>query len=130
MLGTISGGHVIADGRVPGHKLKEIRVPLQLLKLAHVEASFFALLLITFHELDKAIRLGKRERAEEDAVDDGEDGGVRANAQSQGQYRDQSERWGFCQHAQAVSKVLPEGGHEAPRGTAGTGKLTWGLLTR
>src|SRR6202041_2012647 len=96
---------------------------LQLLKLPHVQTILFTLLFIAFHELDDAVRLGKRQRAEKDAIDDGEDGGVRADTKCESQNGDDGEAGRPCQYTQTVSKVLPEGGHKAPRGRCGPPQL-------
>src|SRR4029077_16107515 len=86
MLRTSSGGKVVADRCVSGDVLEEISVLLQAHQLRRGDVHFIGLLFVAFREFNNAVRLGKRERAQEHAVDDGEDGGVRADAESERQY--------------------------------------------
>jgi hypothetical protein len=48
----------------------------------------------------------KRQGIEKDAIHDGEDGGVGADAKSEGEYSDGSEAGGFAHHAQGIVDVL------------------------
>ena len=82
MLGARSGGEVVADGGVRGHVLEGLAVVLEALPLARVETHFVGGLFVGLGELDDAIRLGKWERPEKDAVDDREDRGVCTDAES------------------------------------------------
>ena len=52
-----------------------------------------------------------RQLPQKDLVGQREDGGVGANPQRQRQYRDRAEARIFCQHAQAVTCVLPKRVH-------------------
>src|SRR6202000_3013325 len=53
-------------------------------------------------EPDEAIGVCERERAEDDGVDDAEDGGVGADAESERENGDEREAWIFAQSAECV----------------------------
>ncbi len=119
---------VVADRGVSGDMVEAFSEFLQALQLRRRKIHFIGLLFVGFGELDNAIRFGKRQRAEEDAVDDGEDRGVCADAECEGQDGNDSKGWGFCQYTQAVPKVLPESGHSVPRGRCGPSRLVPGSI--
>src|SRR5262249_51891521 len=62
---------------------------------------------IGVREKDKLLRILSRKRAEQDGIEDGEKGRVRANAQRQRQYGYQGEARILHQHSRAVAQVLP-----------------------
>jgi hypothetical protein len=72
------------------------------------------------------LRLGEREWAKENAVDKAKDGGVGADAEGQGENRDESEGRIFAEHAGAVAKIL-EKSFEPREGARVTGRFQ-GLL--
>src|SRR5258708_17677507 len=57
----------------------------------------------------------KWEGAEKDGVDDGEDGGIGADAESEGEHGDGGEAWSLAEHPQPESEVLKKGLHVASR---------------
>src|SRR5262249_45718108 len=60
------------------------------------------------------ILIGKR--LHEDGVDHGEDGGVGADAESQGESGDQREAWAFAEQAKSVTNILQKQMHPEPPG--------------
>ena len=52
---------------------------------------------------------------EEHAVDDGEERGIGADAESQGEQGDGRKAWRFEEHAQGITQVLEQDGHGGPR---------------
>ena len=79
------------------------------------EAHFAGLVFVGFGELDDAVGLRERKRAEQDAVDDREDSGVGSDAESEGEDGGGGEAGRFCQDAKAEADVLPEGFHQRLR---------------
>src|SRR5207245_11562148 len=70
------------------------------------------------------VGIRERQRIEEHTVDDGEERGVRADAQGQRQNSDRREAGILSQHAQSVADILPETHHRLssqihPQGGAG-----------
>lgn len=65
-----------------------------------------------FVKPDQAVRIGIGERAQQDGIDDAEDGGVGPNAGGQGQDGYRRESTGFEQGPDGVPQVLNEGSHE------------------
>jgi hypothetical protein len=55
------------------------------------------------------------QRIEDDSVDDGEERGIGADAEGQGEDGDGGEAGGFEEHAQGVTQVLEKNGHCGPR---------------
>ena len=80
-------------------------------ELAHVHSGFARLIVVGLNEQDEAIGFGEGERAKEQAVDDGEDGGVRADAERQGEDRDGGEARRLSQGPKTEAEVLPQGFH-------------------
>src|SRR5579859_635808 len=115
MFRTVTGGKVIADRRITGDVFEGFFVILQPFQFTGIEVHFIGQLVGAFGKLHNAIRIGKRQRAQEDAVDDSEDSGVCPDTESQSQNGNESEGRRFCKHTQAKSDVLPEAGHGAPR---------------
>src|SRR6266853_6240868 len=74
-----------------------------------------------FGDEHDARRVAEAERTKQNSVDDGEDGGVRADAEGERQNGDQSETGTLGQEAERVTKILQQSGHEfsfADRGLA------------
>ena len=57
-------------------------------------------------EADEGSGVGERQCAEKHTVDDGEEGGVRADAECQGRDGGEGEGWRATQHAKRVHEVL------------------------
>ena len=60
-------------------------------------------------ELDQFLRVSHREHAQDDGVDEGEDGGVGADTESQSEDGDGGEHGRVAKSAQGVTNVLEEG---------------------
>src|SRR5579864_805499 len=65
-------------------------------------------LLVPEHELDDAVRLGVRQRPQQDRVDDGEDRRVSADAQRERQDRHRGEAGTLPQYPHCIKKILKE----------------------
>src|SRR5580704_3473086 len=59
-------------------------------------------------EDEEMLRIGDGDGAEHDAVDDGEDGGVGADAEGEGEYDDGGEERGFADAAEGEAEILDE----------------------
>jgi hypothetical protein len=59
-------------------------------------------------EKNKVLRILDGKRSEHDGVDEAEDGGASADAESEGEYRDGGEAGGFAKHPQRVANVLKD----------------------
>jgi len=57
-------------------------------------------------EKHKVLRILDGKRSEYDGIDEAEDGGVSADAESEGEYSDGSEAGGFAHHAEGIVDVL------------------------
>jgi hypothetical protein len=77
-------------------------------------------------DADEILRLGERQRAKKNVVDEAEDGSVGADAQSQSEGRDQSESGRFSEDTAGVAKVLGESFEEREGALVADGFL--GLL--
>src|SRR5215469_2901755 len=62
-------------------------------------------------ERNDAVRLGTRERAEQDRVHHAEHGRISADPKCKRENGDGREAWTLAQHAQSVAKVLTECAH-------------------
>ncbi len=80
------------------------------------EAHLAGLVFVGFGELDDAVGLREWKRAEENAVDDGEDGGVGSDAESEGEHGGCGEAGRLRQDAEAEADVLPQGSHKGFHG--------------
>src|SRR5208282_2747070 len=69
-----------------------------------------------FGDEDEAGRIAERERTEEDGVDDGQDGRVRADAEGEREDGDGGEAGAFCEEAEGVTDILYQSEHGFPRG--------------
>src|SRR5947207_14382993 len=56
---------------------------------------------------DKTVGLGVREWAQQDTLDNAENGAVRADAQCHGEYDHSSKSWGSSKDTNCVSKIVP-----------------------
>jgi len=72
------------------------------LKIDHVQER-----IVVIHR-DELIGLRVRKWSEKHTVDHGENGGIGADAQGEGEHRDGDEAWGFPQHAEAEAYILGE----------------------
>ena len=81
----------------------------------HVAADAVAARGVVLPDFEQPVWLVHRRRTQEQAIDKGEDGGVRADAERQRQHCDGSETAALCQRANRVAKVLPEGFHDSHR---------------
>ncbi len=81
VLGGISHSQVVANFRVAGHVLEWFAKSPKATQLRCGETFRIHLLLVALGKQDDTVRLRKRERAEEDAVNDGKYSAVSADAQ-------------------------------------------------
>ena len=70
-----------------------------------------------FGDEDEAGWIAKGERAQEDGVYDAEDGGVRADAESEREDGDRGEAGAFCEEPEGVAKILQQSRHGFSSGT-------------
>jgi hypothetical protein len=103
-----TGGHVDVDG----HFGKAAIVGLKVLEIAGRETELGPSRHVSVRDFDQTLRLEIRERPEKRGVDGAEDGGVGADAESQGQDGDGGEPWRLAQHAEGEAKVLQKVGEE------------------
>jgi hypothetical protein len=61
--------------------------------IREIEIALAAARRIESGELDQFLRVSHREHAQDDGVDEGEDGGVGADTESKRRYGDQGEQW-------------------------------------
>ena len=65
--------------------------------------------MVGLRELDNPVWLGEWQWTKKHAVNDGENRGVCANAQSEGEYGNGRKAGIFPEHARGISQVLPDG---------------------
>ena len=70
--------------------------------------------ILALPELHEPVGIMERKRAQQNGINDAENGRVRANSKCQRQRRHDREAGVLRQHAQAVAKVLPKGLHGQP----------------
>ena len=64
-----------------------------------------------FMNMTQAIRIGKRDRLQQDGVDDREDGGVGADAERQRGHGGQGEARALAEHAERVPEIFQKRFH-------------------
>ena len=64
-------------------------------------------------EADELLRLLDGEHAEEDLIEEGEDGGVGSDAERERENDGEGEAWGFAKLSQRVAHILKKGLHRA-----------------
>ena len=62
----------------------------------------------------QAGRIVERQRAQQDGMNDAKNGGVSANSQSDGHYRNHGKAWALAQLPKREAQVLKNSGHKSP----------------
>ena len=107
MLRRIPQCEVEAHVGPAGDTLENLSHALQTLELCCGEVQLARLRLVHFDKLDDFVRLRKWQRTKQHSVDDGENGAVGADAEGERKNSDGGEAWGFAQHAEGETEVLP-----------------------
>ena len=84
-------------------KTRVVFFPIEIIRVRDRDARLFRLRLGHDHE---SVGLGIRERPEQDRVDHAEDGGVRADAEREGENGDEGEARRFAQLAKSEAKII------------------------
>ena len=111
VLGKYAVDFNIGEGvRAPGHQRGEDALAAFYFSEHRIGKSDFVSL-TDWRKPNEALWLMDREVAEEQGVDQSEDGGVCANAERERKNRDRCEAWNLGKDSEGISQVLPEGCH-------------------
>ncbi len=126
-LPLVHAGEGRAGVREEGHVLERAALRAPVAVVRHGGAPAFHLRPLDIApQFDQAGRRGIRERAEDDGIDDAENGGVGANAEGQGENRHEGECGAVTQGSHRVAQVLPQGFEPVKRPHLSTGLLPQG----
>jgi hypothetical protein len=108
----------VVDDRPPerGHLLDDVRLPAPVHEFCG-RGPGSRTLGRRVHEVDDAVRIRRRHRLQQNGVDDGKNGRVRADAERQRGDGRQRERRRLHQRANRVSKISQQLVHESSQGT-------------
>src|SRR5258708_25125974 len=116
MLRFTPRSEIEAHIAIAGYMLKEFDVLPQRLQLLPGHVHLIGTRSKGFGELDDAVGLGERKRAEQHSVHNCEYCRIRADSECQRQNSDDGEPRTLRQHADRITKVLPDGTHPVPPG--------------